>query len=127
VDAGSWGEPWRGGGAVAACADVAPVIHLRGPGRTTLRGPARLQGLLLVDGDLAIEGEVSVAGALVVAGRLDASSAVLRVDGAVLVRGGGRLGAGSVVRRSGCALERVTQGASPVTVFGRRGWSEAWR
>ena len=127
-DAASWGEPWRGGGAVAECADAFPVVHLRGGGVTVLRGPARVQGTLLVDGDLAIEGAVAVAGVVLVQGVVGGAGA-LALDGALLGRGapGARrstVGSGSVLRGSGCAVTRATLAASRPILVGRRSWSE---
>lgn len=130
VDAGSWGEPRRGAGASAACTEVAPVVHLRGPGVTRLRGPARMQGILLVDGDLEVEGDVAIAGVVIVRGAMRAPAASLRVTGALLVRqraaatGAAQavvLGPASVVERSSCAVATVTLAASHVMALGRRG------
>ncbi len=128
VDAGSWGEPRRGGG-VAACATSAPVVHVRGAGVTRLVGPARLQGMLLVDGDLEVEGDVEVAGVVLVRGALRAPGAALRVTGALLVRQRASatsasravvLGPASVVQQSSCAVATVTLAASRVMRLGRR-------
>lgn len=127
-DAASWGEPYRGPAAVAACAGDLPVVYVRGPGVTELRGPARLQGTLVVDGALTVTGRVEVAGLVVVGGRLDASAGALVVDGAVLVRGGAAsVGPGSRVRRSRCALERAAAGASRPVPLARRAWSDVVR
>lgn len=120
----AWGEPWRGGGAVTPCAGRAPLVHVRGAGRTVLRAPARWQGVLLVDGDLAIEGAVEGAGVLVVQGTLDASAGALRLAGALLVRGDVRLGSGSRVARSACAVGRAARAAGKPTARGRRSWFE---
>ena len=129
VDA--WGEPQRGPGSVTACHDAYPVVHLRGAGTTLLRGPARMQGVLLVDGDLEVTGDVEIAGVVVVQGALRASGAALRVTGALLVRqrapsasgaNAVALGAGSIVRASRCAVATVTLAASRPMALGRRAW-----
>jgi hypothetical protein len=130
-DASSWGEPWRGAGTIAACASAFPVVHVRGAGRTVLRGPARMQGLLLVDGDLAIEGAVTVAGVVVVRGVVDGPGA-LALDGALLVAAtpGARrstLGPGSRLRHARCAITMATLAASRPIPLGRRSWVEVTR
>lgn len=127
-DPASWGEPRRGAAAVAACVDDFPVVYVRGPGVTQLRGPARFQGTLVLDGGLDVVGPVDVAGVIVVGGALRAAGGALTVDGAVLVRGGGAsLGPGSRVRRSRCALERAAAGASRPAPLARRAWAEVVR
>lgn len=120
--AGAWGEPWRGAGAVAPCAARASVVHLAGPGVTTLRGPARFQGVLLVDGDLAIDGTVHGVGLVVVRGALLGPGALL-LDGALLVQGGpSALHAGARVRASTCALDAVRALAERPAPLARRPW-----
>ncbi len=127
-DRTSWGDPWRGSTAVAACTGDYPVVHLRGTGLTTIRGPARFQGTLLVDGSLNVIGRVDVAGLVVVGGALQASSGVLVVDGMVLVRGSAAsLGSGSRVRRSRCALDRAAAAASRAVPLARRAWVDVVR
>ncbi|HEY0779973.1 MAG TPA: hypothetical protein VGD56_18555 [Gemmatirosa sp.] len=127
-DATSWGEPYRGAGAVGPCTSDYPVIHLRGPGVTTLRGPARLQGTLIVDGSLNVVGRVEIAGLAVVGGTVQASSGALVVDGGLLVRGTSvSLGPGSRVRRSRCALDRAAAGASRAVPLARRAWVDIVR
>jgi hypothetical protein len=100
------------------------VVHVRGAGRTTLRAPARWQGVLLVDGDLAVEGLVEGAGLVVVRGRLDAAGGALVLHGALRARGGATLGAGSRVVRSRCALDRAARGAGKPVAHGRRAWQD---
>jgi hypothetical protein len=119
---GAWGEPWRGAGAVGACTGRLPVIHVRGAGQTTLRAPARWQGVLLVDGDLVVEGQVEGVGLVVVQGRVDATAGALLLHGALLARAGVALGPGSRVVRSRCALERAARAAGKPIAYGRRAW-----
>ncbi|HZF67046.1 MAG TPA: hypothetical protein VEZ47_03295, partial [Gemmatirosa sp.] len=119
---GTWGEPWRGAGAVGPCTVRLPVIHVRGEGRTTLRAPARWQGVLLVDGDLVVEGQVEGVGLVVVQGRVDATAGALLLHGALLARQGVLLGPGSRVVRSRCALERAARAAGKPIAYGRRAW-----
>ena len=127
-DRTSWGEPFRGLSAVAACTSDYPVIYLRGTGSTTLRGPARFQGTLLVDGSLDLIGRVDVAGLVVIGGTLRGSTGALVVDGALLVRGdGASLGTGSRVRRSRCALDRAAAAASRPVPMTRRAWVDVVR
>lgn len=127
-NASSWGEPRRGPAAVAPCAGDFPVIHVRGPGTTELRGPARLQGTLLVEGNLRVTGRVDVTGLVLVGGRLDGAAGALVVDGALLVRGdAASLGPGSRVRRSRCALDRAGAAASRPVPLVRRAWSDVVR
>ncbi|GJG85366.1 hypothetical protein tb265_05470 [Gemmatimonadetes bacterium T265] len=127
-DAASWGEPLRGPGAVTNCTTDYPVIHIRGPGSSTIRGPARLQGTLLVDGSLDVVGRVEVAGLVVVGGTVQSSTGSLVVDGALLARGNGAaLGTGSRVRRSRCALERAAAAASRPVPLARRAWVDVVR
>jgi hypothetical protein len=126
LGAANWGEPARGAGAVAACEGDFPVVHVRAP-LVRLRGPARLQGTLLVDGDLAVEGEVRAAGLVVVRGAVDASAGALVLDGALVAGGPVRLGAGSRVRRSTCAVDRASRYGARATPLARRAWSEVVR
>ncbi len=127
-DASSWGEPYRGTGAVTPCTADYPVIHIRGAGLTTLRGPARIQGTVLVDGSINVSGRVEIVGLLVVGGTLQAGYGPLIVDGAALVRGNSTvLGAGSRVRRSRCALDRAGAGASRAFPLARRAWIDLVR
>lgn len=123
---GSWGEPLRGGAAVAECVGALPLVHLRGA-VVRLAGPARLQGTVLVDGDLVVEGPVRGAGVVVVRGAVDASAGALALDGALVAGGEVRLGAGSRVRASACAVARASAYAARAVALPRRAWAEAVR
>jgi hypothetical protein len=125
LDAGSWGDPWRGAGAVGACEGALPVVHLRG-GVVRLVGPARFQGTLLVDGDLEIEGAVEAVGVVVVRGAVRGTGA-LALDGALVAGGGVRLGAGSRVRASGCGVARAAAYSARASPLARRAWAEVQR
>ena len=131
ADAGSWGEPRRGVGAVAGCVASAPVVHVRGAGTTVLRGPSRFQGTLVVDGTLLVEGTVQGAGTVLVGGALRAEGGALALDGELRVRGAGGgesvLGSGSRVRASPCAAARAAAAAAPVRPASRRWRAEIVR
>jgi hypothetical protein len=81
------------------------------PGRVTLAGTSRHDGLLVIDGDLLLQGALLVNGLLVVSGALDASAGTLEVDGGVIVRDaatrGTRLGANVRIRYSPCLVGRA--------------------
>ena len=130
AEATGWGEPWRGAGAVGACEPVSPIVHVRGD--LTLRGPARGQGVLLVDGDLRVDGAVDYAGLVLVRGVVRAGAGALRVRGTLMIasadgRGASRLGPGSIVGYSSCAVTRAAIAAGRPAPVGRRAWSEVTR
>jgi hypothetical protein len=104
-----------------ACNTPWPLLHASA-GLTLAGGAAR--GVLLVDGDLVVNGSVTFEGVIVVRGVLRGDAGALRLHGALLVRGGGTLGAGSRVRFSRCAAERALDGIARVTGLRRRSWAE---
>jgi len=124
LGAAAWSDPSRGAGAVSACATTYPLVLARGG--LALDG-GRAQGVLLVDGDLVLNGVVTFAGVIVVRGALHADAGALHLDGALLVSGGGALGAGSHVRFSRCAVARALDGVARVGRIGRRSWAEVTR
>jgi hypothetical protein len=104
-----------------ACNTPWPLLHASAGltlGNTTARG------VLLVDGDLVLDGTVTFEGVVVVRGALRGDAGALRLHGALLVRGGGTLGAGSRVRFSRCAAERALDGIARVAGPRRRSWAE---
>ena len=122
VDA--WSEPMRGGGAVDACTTTFPIVVA--PNGLALDG-GRGQGMLLVNGDLVLNGSVTYAGVIVVRGALRADVGALRLHGALLVQGGGALGAGSLVQFSRCAIERAMDGIARASAARRHSWAEVTR
>jgi formylmethanofuran dehydrogenase subunit C len=126
LTSGSWGEPLRGAGAVAACVGARPLVHVRGAA-TRLVGPARFQGTLLVDGDLVVEGAVRGAGIVVVRGGVDATAGMLVLDGALVAGGPVRLGGGSEVRASRCAVAAAAGYTARPVPLTRRAWAEVLR
>ena len=125
----SWGEPLHGPTAVARCTGDFPVIHIRGAGTTTLFGPARFQGTLIVDGSLDLFGRIDAAGLILVNGPVQTRAfGSLVLDGALVSRGtGATLAAGSRVRRSRCALDRAAAAVSRPSPLARRAWVDLVR
>jgi len=70
---------------------------------------------------------VRAAGLVVVRGAVDASAGGLVLDGALVAGGAVRLGAGSRVRRSTCAVDRASLYGARATPLARRAWSEVVR
>ncbi len=100
---------------------VTPLVDATGTGRH--------EGLLLIDGDLRLFGTLRLDGLLIVNGAIDATSGVLDVNGAVLVRDrralSSTIGSRSSIRFSRCALQRALASiarpsAMPFTLWAAR-------
>ena len=124
--ASNWGEPNIGPGTVPECADFLPVVYA--PGNLALSG-GRGQGVLLVRGDLELTGGVVLTGVVVVLGRVTTSGAGGQIVGTLLVAantGATRLGPGTTVEYSSCAVGRAlgANGLRATRVV--RGWAELY-
>jgi hypothetical protein len=122
------GEPLRGSGSVAECANEWSARIITNAHPAHLTGSSRHQGVLLIDGDVELTGSLEVDGLLVVRGALDASLGTLTVHGAVLIRDesghGSRLGIASRVRYSRCALRRALSAVGAPAAITTGGWLE---
>jgi hypothetical protein len=64
---------------------------------------------------------------VVVRGAVDASAGALALDGALVAGGPVRLGGGSRVRASSCAVARASRYAARPAALARRAWAEVLR
>ena len=90
---------------------------------------ARVNGMVTIDAKLDLSGGVDFYGVIVVLGRLTTSGAGGRVHGAVLAAGGGgasRIGAGSAVAYSACAVQRALAGAAQPVAFSEHAWEQLY-
>jgi hypothetical protein len=81
----NWGDGINRAG---PCGSYFPIIHLRGPGETTLNGDQG-QGILLVDGSLRIQGSYQFFGVVIIQGYLTTfggGSSQAHLWGTVLVK-----------------------------------------
>ena len=124
--ASNWGEPNIGPGTVPECADFLPVVYA--PGNLALSG-GRGQGILLVRGDLELTGGVVLTGVVVVLGRVTTSGAGGQIVGTLLVAGNAgatRLGPGTTVEYSSCAVGRALAANGLRATRVVRGWAELY-
>jgi hypothetical protein len=103
---GNWGDP----SGASSCGDEFPVILAVGDLHVA-RGTG--QGILIVEGDLTMAGDFAFYGVVIVKGRLQTAGTRNRVDGGVVVHGGGGLQsgsatlAGSVIRYAPCRIDHA--------------------
>jgi hypothetical protein len=118
----SWGEPARTGRS-PLCERFFPVVHAVGAlGVTSGRG----QGVLVVNGRLRIDGPFVFYGVVIAAGGIEVRGSDVTVYGAVLSadRRGVVWNAAGEVRRSTCAVARVSDEAARPYPVPRRAWAE---
>jgi hypothetical protein len=128
LDQSNWGEPFRGGGTVAACAGYFPIIYLNG--NSQINGKGRGQGILLVNGDLKINGTFDWVGLIIVRDDIDKGNGSANVTGAVMARNVSLFDGGSIfngtqdVQYSKCAVESALRGSAILQPVRERSWAQ---
>jgi hypothetical protein len=128
LDAGNWGEPFRGGGTVSQCAGYFPIIYLNGSSQ--LNGKGRGQGILLVNGDLKINGTFDWVGLIIVRDDIDKGNGSANITGAVMARnvslfdGGSTFNGTQDVQYSKCAVESALRGSAVLQPVRERSWAQ---
>lgn len=125
----NWGDPLRNAATPGKCESYFPIIHLKGPGTTTLK-TGRAQGMLLVDGNLSIAGQFEFYGPIIVKGNLSTSGVGNKIIGGVMAANTGcattpcnKLEGTSHLQFSRCAiLQTLMARARPV--LAERAWAD---
>ena len=122
----NWGEPRRGGAAVAACYDYYPIVYF-GAGTLKLQGGYG-QGILLVAGDLWMSGGFEYVGLIIVLGEVKTTGTGAKVTGAILSNNfygeQTTLGGNPALRYSSCAIGAALEGTSAGFPIAQRPWAQ---
>ena len=122
----NWGEPRRGGAAVAACYDYYPIVY-HGAGTLKLQGGYG-QGILLVAGDLWLSGGFEYVGLIIVLGEVKTTGTGAKVTGAILSNNfygeQTTLGGNPALRYSSCAIGAALEGTSSGFPIAQRPWAQ---
>jgi hypothetical protein len=118
----SWGDPYHTG-RIPGCEAFFPIIHAAGALTVT---SGRGQGVLIVDGPLAIRGPFVFAGVVLARGGIETAGEGVDISGLVLSpsSAGAMLTASGTIRRSMCAVARVSEAARRPLPERTGGWAE---
>ena len=126
----NWGEPFRGAGHVASCANYFPIIYVDGD--LDLQSNGRGQGILLINGNLKLRGTFDWVGLIIVRDDVDRGNGSANVTGAIMARnvnladGGSSWTGNQTVRYSKCAVESALRGSAILVRARERSWTQLY-
>jgi hypothetical protein len=125
----NWGEPLRGGSAVAGCLNYFPIVY--SASSLHINGKGRGQGILLVNGDLQINGQFEWYGLVVVRDDLNKGNGTAKIQGAVYAANTNLgdptwVNGNQDVFYSKCAAESALRGSAILVRVKERGWAQIY-
>ena len=125
---GNWGEPKRGTGTIAGCADFFPIIYVTGDLHLS-RG--RGQGILLVNGDVRLNGNFEWYGLIIARDDIVKGNGTFDMFGSIMSRNTNVNDGSSIVGNSSfnwskCAVESALRASAILTRTKERSWVQLY-